>query len=524
MELILAVAIMALGTLLNQIPFFVGIFKAKQDFVFLGVAHHAQDYFYYLSQFAMGRNHWFFGFDPLTTEFRALTPVGWPNIILGKLFSMIGIDHIWAYQLSVALFTFFFLFLCYQLITKLVASRFLRLFTLFLFVFTNGLPLLAYDRLGFRVSFQDFWFNLGNPLTRLGGVPHQLLANCAILTIMLCAIGWHQHRRRRTLVCLSVAGFILASLNPVQWLLMGIVLFAAAILEKSPRQASLGYYLQFLWPTLSTAAAGLPIALYLKGLFSQLPYSQLAVWETNQKIFPKFTEFIAAYGIIGILGIVGLLLTARLKNFANRLTFLYTAASFVLFYSPLSQILSITNTRFLSSVSIFGLAYCAATAVDHAANRLPHKKLGYAIVAVIVGALFIPAFQSQVLDKTRYFQLTNAYVYLPKTVLSIFSKAREVSSEQDAFLVIWPFNVSFAGLTGRREFNGHPLLTIAADRKDALAQQFFSGSLDPFLRSKLLRDNGITFVISYPWTFSPPLPFLSPVFANQALVLYKVVE
>lgn len=513
MESWLAIIIIVLGTLLNEVPLLVGIIRAKQDMVFLGVISHAQDYFYYLSQFAMGKNHWFFGFDPLTTEVHDLTLVGWPNIFLGKLFSIIGISHIYAYQISVALFTFFFLLLCYQLITKLVATRLLRLFMLFLFVFTNNLPLISRDRLGFHVAFKDFWFNLGNPLTRLGGVPHQLLANCAILIIFLGTIRYYKQHTKSSLVYLALAGFILASINPVQWMVVGIVVVTHAFFSQKR---------QLLLPAILIIVSGLPIAIYLKELFAGLPYSQLVIWETAQHVSLGVKDLLSTYGVTGIFAVIGLVLIAKNKNFENRLVFLYGIISFALFYSPLPQLLRLTNARFISSVSVLVLVYSAVIAVKIIIDRLHHKKIAYAVLSTIIIVLFIPVFYLEVKDSTSYFQLNNAYFYLPKTVLSVFAKARDISSENDAFLVMWPYNNSFAGLTGRREFNGHPLMTIDAKRKDDIAWQFFSGTVSQQDMQKLLQENHITYVIAYPSTFSPSLYFLQTVYSNQALSLYRV--
>lgn len=511
MESLLAITVIVFGTLLNEIPLLVGIIRAKQDMVFLGVISHAQDYFYYLSQFAMGKNHWFFGFDPLTTEVRDLTLVGWPNVFLGKLFSIIGISHIYAYQISVALFTFFFLFLCYQLITKLVATRHLRLFMLFLFVFTNNLPLLSRDRLGFHVAFKDFWFNLGNPLTRLGGVPHQLLANCAILIIFLGTIRYYKQHTQSALVYLALAGFILASINPVQWMVVGIVVAALFFQNR-----------QVFLPAILIIVSGLPIAIYLKELFAGLPYSQLAIWEAAQHVSLGVIGLLSTYGVTGIFAIIGLVLIAKNKNFENRLVFLYGIISFALFYSPLPQFLHLTNARFISSVSVLALVYSAAIAVTIIAYRLHHKKIAYVALSTIIIVLFTPVFYLEVKENTSYFQLNNAYFYLPKTIISVFAKARDISSENDTFLVMWPYNNSFAGLTGPREFNGHPLMTIDPKRKDDTAWQFFSGTLNQQDMQKLLQENHITYVIAYPSTFPPSLNFLQTVYANQALSLYRV--
>ena len=493
-EWLVAWILILVASLLNQIPLLVGIIRAPPGVVFLGTVHHPNDYFYYLFQFASGKSHWLMSFDPVTTEYRGLQFIGWPNVLMGKLTSFMGIELIPSYHLWVFILSLLFLFLSYSLIRRIFANTQSRILCLFLFIFANSFPQ------------RDVWFNLGNPLTRLGAVPHHLLLNAAIVVIFLSF--------PRSLFGLMVGSIFLVSTNPVQWMLILGILGMYTIPVLSER----------LMPLLAYFLSGVPSAIYLRNMFLSLPYSQLSAWEASTNQFRlHFSTFLWAFGLVGILALLSLpILLKKKPRGALFLLTLYGIGSFALSYSPVPGMFHIGFTRFVSTTSVLFLPVAAVTLLQWLGRGKHRSTFVYLLTIPIVIVLFIPAFMAQVKEKTLYIKPENGYIYLPQTTVDGLAKAKQFSTEEDAFLVIWPFNISFAGLTGRREFNGHPLLTVNSQSKDRLAQQFFDGSMSPTDMEKLLSAAKITYVIAYPWTFQgKAYPFLEKHQDIGTLTLYK---
>ena len=295
-EWFVAWTLITASALLNQIPLIIGILRASPGFVFLGAVHHPHDYFYYLFQFASGQAHWLASVNPVTTEYRNTQFIGWPNVLLGKLTSIAGIEPVPAYHLSVFFLSLLFLFLSYCLIRRVFADTHKRILCLFLYLFANAFPLVNLTPNGVHIAYRDFWFNLGNPLTRLGSTPHHLLLNAAIAALFLSFLRFAKEKKPNALFVLISGSVLLVSTNPVQWVLVGCILGIYA----------LGYPI-LLGPLLAYLLSGIPIAVYLRNMFLSPAYSQLSAWESSTNQFRLHSStFVWAYGLVGLLALLSL--------------------------------------------------------------------------------------------------------------------------------------------------------------------------------------------------------------------------
>ncbi len=140
MELIAVSAIIIFFVLLNSLTFIVGALNTPLNHVFLGTVHWPGDYFYYLSQFAQGKESWFKGFDLYTSDFTSQTYVGWVNIFLGHIFNFVGLNQFIAYQISIIIFCITFLGISYLLIREIFPEfRRMRIIAFLLFLFSFGI-------------------------------------------------------------------------------------------------------------------------------------------------------------------------------------------------------------------------------------------------------------------------------------------------------------------------------------------------------------------------------------------------
>lgn len=468
MQPIIVGLIILLATLENSAPLLIDILKTPPGSVFLGTVHHPADYFYYLSQFAQGSYRWLTTVNLYTNEPVPPSFVGWSNVLLGRLFALIGIPHLWAYHLSVIIFTAVFFLVAYRLSLAILGKKWPATLTLFLFAIFHAFPIVRDGAL----SYADYWNNVAVPTVRLGGVPHQLIIGIVSLLSVLFFI-------RKRALGLALCGFVLASLQPVLWLLVGL----AAVATRS-------------WKNIAVfLTAGAIPALYLWRLFATQPFLQLKLWEAGQQNHLTLWQFMLATGPIFLLTVFFIPRFLSKNEVSKLLIFCFALLSVALFLSPLPSALGFTHVRFMSALTILCLSIIAADGLS---------ALGKPGIAIALGLFFLllPNHVKTITINTKV-DTNNAYYYLPKGDYDLLRRAADISTPEDTFYVIWPFNVVFPGISGRRSFNGHPLLTINAAQKETQAIP-----------------SDVSYVISYPITPTPSL--LTPILNGGSLIIYKV--
>ncbi len=580
MEFFIILFTILLFVFLNSLTYILGALATPAGSIFLGTVHWTGDYFYYLSQFAQGVSSWFYSYDLYTADFKTSVLVGWVNVFLGRLFYLIGINHLLAYQLSIVIFAATFLGVSYLLIREIFpgGNRGKRIIAFVLFVTSNAFPKIVFEGGRWSLSFFDFWFNTGLPFNRLGGVPHHLIARTAISLSLLLAIWWwkniyHSKGDRPSIniswllilsVGLLILGFILASVEPVHWILVLIVfLVTPTIMQFSIREPSgrfqfslnfqslkisnfkfqISNYLPFLFYFI----VGLPMALYLKNLFSILPYSQLAIWENTQQLHINFLDFILGNGPVAVLAIGGLILfikmllrsrwnrekqsikiatsrrTSGLAMTGKLVSVIFTILTISLYFSPIPEFLKVVNVRFLPATATLFLACMATETIFSMAKRFARGKT--LVIGLLVGLILFITTPSTILQLQARTKTDpkNAFFYVSKDVIRAYQKAQKLSSIDDTFLVIWPFNWSYPAITGRRVYEGHNLLTVDYYRKEKLASDFFFGDMDKEKMQELLQTEKIDYVLTYPWTRNVnDMPLLEKIYDNHTLAIYRV--
>ena len=248
--------------------------------------------------------------------------------------------------------------------------------------------------------------------------------------------------------------------------------------------------------------------------FQKLPFLQLKLWEATQQIPLTFAHFISATGPIFLLSIASIYWFFKSRVPEKIWVGVFVILSYALFFSPFPSALGISHIRFLSTTGILCLSIISI--------ELFKKNSVTAILLVILTIILLPNhFKS--IRLASDFSSKNIYQYIPSEEYALFQKVRTRSTSTDVFLVLWPYNSLFPALTGRRSYNGHPLLTIDAQRKEMSANLFFSHSLDDEESIKLLRTGHITHIIAYTWeTF--PGNFYQKIDSGGSLAIYKVQD
>ena len=522
--------IILLATLENIWPIIAGYLATPKGYVFLGTIHHPGDYFYYLSQFTQGSSRWFTARDLYTSELVPPTFVGWFNVLLGHLFHLVGVPPIPSYHLAVVLLTILLFTFAYFLARTMLRSYSLSGLALFLFILYHAFPMFDHGVL----TYSDYWNNYAVPLVRVGGVPHQLLTAILSFGIVIATIHSSTSKKYQSirLVALFLMGAALSSLQPVLWLMLTVVIGISAITYGAIKRLHIKQLSIFCFPALFIGLGGIIPALYLSNLFRTEPFVQLRLWELSQNNQLTALHFLLATGPIFLIALFSLPSYLAKPSFATLLNFFFPLFSFSLFLSPIPPLLGVTQVRFMSTLTILCVSIIAADGIGHVSAFLKTKLFYRPSVnrELITFVLLIPLTLLLLPNHVKTLQLStrfdpgNAYQYLSASDYRFVIQAGAIARNQDdTFLVIWPYNVLFPGITGDKSFNGHQLLTIRAAQKDALAQHVFDESLSSGEMERILIDYRIRYVLAYTWTPKlSELPILTPVIRTGTLVLYRV--
>jgi len=493
------IGIILAASLGNIWPLIAGYANTPPGKVFLGTVHHPADYFYYLSQFAQGKASWLLARDLYSSEPFHPSFVGWVNVLLGKIFSLIGIRPQTAYGVSTAVLTLLVFTAAWKLIRTVSQTRCTATTGLILFSLFHAFPLMREG----KPSYHDYWNNIAIPHVRIGCVPHQLLT--VLLSFLAARLIITEKPSKTLYIALFCIGALLSSLQPVQWLLITVISFFVYLIQKKSLTFSVVFGLGGLIP-----------ALYLFILFRSVPFSQLKAWEAIQQNSLTLMHFLQATGPVFLVALFSIPGVLSSRTTSVLFTVFYSLMTIILFLSPIPKLLGISHVRVLSALSVLCLSVIAAQGII----RLKH--IGIA-VALVLTALLVPV-QIRSVRLSSTFSPSNAYHYLPEKEYRFLISAASYSTDpDDTFLVLWPYNTIFPGITGKRSFHGHPLLTLNAEQKDARTEAFFSGAMQTDSMLALLTEGSIDYIIAYRQTPNlDHMPILTYVTGTDTLVVYKV--
>ncbi len=496
-----AFLIILLATLENMWPLLTGYLKTPPGYVFLGTVHHPHDYFYYLSQFAQGSSRWITSVDLFTSEPIAPTFVGWSNVLTGRLFHLIGLSPLVAYHTSVFVFMVLLFIAAYKLSFSILVSRRVATLALYLFALFHAFPILREN----KPSYGDYYNNFAVPRVRLGAVPHQLLLNATSMFLMYFLIQWIQNKRftGKILLGIGVSSFVLASLQPMVWVLIGAATGMVTLVTYGIRGNKI-FKDTFLFslPYVILFISGLPPLLYLNRLFQSLPFSQLRIWEAAQQTPLTLEHFLLATGPVFILSLFAIPLVLRRVSFARLFIVVFPLASITLFLSPIPALLGVSHVRMMSTLVILCLSIIAANGLVTLNEKIgKHTIVGRSqntilLLLLLVLTIYLLPNHIKTIELASTFEPDNAFQYLPKADYEFLLRTGIESASADTFLVEGPYNTMFPAITGRKIYQGHPLLTIRSDEKTLFTDAFFSGTLDTETMKKFLQDANIRYILA----------------------------
>lgn len=499
-----------------ELQYIVGKLATPVGYVYLGTVHWPSDYFYYLSQFAQGSSHWLYSTMLFTPETLKPVLVGWQNVLTGKLLMLFGLDVITAYQFAVALYLSLFLAVSYLFIREIFPKDLnKRLLSLMFFLTATSLFRLKWGSRGFEWTYFDHWYNLGIPLARFGPRPHHLLSYA------LAVSGWLFYLRKKHLF-LAVSGFLLSSINPVAWGLNVLAVLITSLVTGPAIKKRLN--LRTFLPVGLLFVSGILPALYTRAVFAQPPYHLSSDWEAFQHLKLKPEFILIGTGLVSILAFFGVKNFLRKRDRGRIFGLVYLSAAVFFYLSDISQKFNISNARFWPSQVYLIWGLLAAEGIIRIAKFFgKYKKIILTILMIIYFMSIAPALYLSY-KKILAPQLENGYYYMPKDIYNSFLDAEKISRPGDVFLVIWPYNEAFPGLTNRKTVFGYELFTINYREKMTKAFAVIDGKLGEAELKKTLSFYRIKYLLMYSGSNSyfKQFPFLKVVYANPMINIYQV--
>jgi hypothetical protein len=536
-ELLIVLVMILIAVFFIELQYIFCKLSETPGLVYLGAVHYPSDYFYYLSQMIQGKDNFLTSTMLFTSE--KLTPVyvGWQNVLTGKILLSLGFSVIEAYQVAVFIYLTLFLALGYILLCQyFLKERNKRLLAFFFFLTSTSLWKINFNPQGPELAYFWYWYNHGDSLVRFGPTPHHLMANSAFTALLLLSYFWFAKKRIKLYMILLfiVCSIILTSITPVYWGLMVLTLAAIPFVAlttgglkaiKTRLLEFKGKMLINFTPLFFVLLPSIPVAIYVKKVFTLPPYSYSSIWESQQYVGVNLYWLIVGSGLVIPLAFLGLKNYIRSSNSGRIVGLILLTFSSLFYFSPIYQKLGVTNVRFWSGTIYLIWGALGAEGVFLIISRIKRE----AIKKVVIGIFFLVYLIS--ILPTYYVnykailkpQLFNSFYYLPKEALIAFQEAAKKGNRDSVYLVEWPFDEPFPALTGRKSLFGFRLLTIDAENKTQKAFDFFGGKMTDEEKYDFLKRYKIDYIVGYPWTPGiNDLLFLKKEYENNFLGVYKV--
>jgi hypothetical protein len=512
--------IVILATTLNISSFFTLAAKAPQYTMFTGAVHYPTDYQYYLSFITQGADHWIRSYHVLTGETTTLRYLNWIYVFCGHIGSLFHLSAPIIYQCMVILGSVAYLIIAYKLIgVSIKNNKYIQFLVYVLFLLSNAVPNIHTENGAWVFGYFYPFNNLGHPLLRLINVPHHLFISCLIMaSFYVAGLVWQKNKVILFSVLLGILGFLLASMQPLQWVLVGGTCLAITFALWRKRR-SIRLFVPFIIFTL----AGLLPAWYLRGIFAIPPVSLTIAWEVAQQTRIPFIHFLRLNGPVMIIGIIGIPWIIRNMSISTASLLLYSVVTIVIFFSPIPVRLNLLNLRFISVIPTFTAALVAGECIWKIAKKLDRRRtiaLSW-FLAFFAIAITVPVTIKQYIERNNNASPQDMNAYLPFGARDIYEVAKDVVGPTDTVLTDFIFSTSFAGLTGKHVYAASKIQTVDFDRKFAESNTFFYHPGTTEERMDWLAKNNISYIVSYAWV-PIDLPNVEIVAHNIFATLYRI--
>jgi hypothetical protein len=548
-EIFAVSSITLLITVLTTINLITQFFRAPADHVFVGLAHYWEDYYYYLDQFYQGAHGAWLTVNNFTIEKFPPTLIYFNHILLGKIGGLFHLTSYTSFNISVIVLKILLVVLSYLIIRKFTPKRIThRIYVFIIYLFSTSLPLLSESSDGNISIGSARVFRTSNVImTRFGNVPDSLMRNVIFICLFLLIAafitrykktlaGGQKLLGKKTIVHAIIISFLLIFLTMSDATKTAVLLSGAGVLLlwEIVSAKSLRNYIPCILLFIFMALPSCVVILNLyKMIDGDLVYQAAIQWDINENLrqlkflFEHPIFFIISYGTLGIFSLIGLhSYIKKEKNIYESYGLVLFIICFVGYLLPWHKIAPVPSFRFL-----FPVVYIFAASIAFQGFLVIERILKKDILLVLLVLYLIPNvinFSNSVRVNSQPLKEPNFhFAYLP-TDLYKGLNALESLKPKDAIVIANPhtsMDILIPGLTGKKTYSGHILMTLNEKKKDVLADAFIYKWTDQKQAAKFMKENDISylFLTSYDGDadqIKRDYKFLTVVYENPMVTIF----
>jgi hypothetical protein len=539
-ELRLAALIAVIVVAIAFLPYALGYLLAAPGWEFGGVVMNFEDAHGYLAKIRQGANGSLLYQIPFTSEEHDGAFVGGFFLALGWVCAVTGLPVIWMWHLSRVLFGFLLLLSAYIFIAFFLEDRRQRLGAYLLASLSAGLgwivlltgrfSILGFDLLDFKMPEAHVFFTL---LT----FPHFALGATLLLAIFCFCILLHRTQRWRYAALAGLAGLLLAVVHPYNLLIVAVTL-AIWLLIIMWRERRLPF--RELAGPVVVGLMALPVFVYYLRIFASNP--AFGAWaDQSGSPSPHPLHYLLAYGPLLLLALPAMVEEARERDADSMLPLLWVVVVALLLYAPLKQ-----QRRMVEGVHVPLSLLAAAGLYSYYLPRWERSKTLRKLVTFRQQAYSPRSFRNfmvflvlvATVPSNLYIEASLAATTAQHPYPFFHERAEneaidwlgEETAPSDTVLASYGTGSYIPSRVDHRVFAGYWAETTRCREKIGMVDHFFQGGTTDAWRAGLLTEYDIAYVFYGPREaqlggYDPEdSAFLSPVFRNDLMTIYRVLE
>jgi hypothetical protein len=536
-----AVLIALLAVCVANAPYILAYTSSSPYLSFGGVVMNFEDAHGYLAKIRQGAEGSLVYQIPFTSEDHRGAFVGGFFIALGWVCALTGLSVMWMWHLSRVVFGLLLLLSAYVFITFFLEDRKQRLVS-YLFVclsagfgwvvlLTGRFSILGFDLIDFKMPEAHVFFTL---LT----FPHFALGATLLLAIFMSCMLLHKSHRWRYAVLAGLAGLLLAVVHPYNLLIVAGTL-AIWILAITLKEHHLP--LRELAGVVIVGLMALPLFVYYLYVFNTNP--AFGAWATQSgSASPHPVHYLIGYGPLLLLALPAMVQQARREDANSMLPLIWVVVVALLLYAPLLK----QQRRMVEGVHIPLSILATMGLYSYYLPRLEQSRTLRKLVTLRRQAYSPRSFRNFIVFLALVVTVpSNLYIVASLTLVAMQQPYPFFHERAEDEAIDWleehtrPSDTVFAAYgTGsyiparinHRVFAGYWAETTRIDAKLDMVDRFFQEDTPDTWRADLLHEYDIAYVFYGPreaqvgeWLPSGS-PSLSPVFANDLVTIYRVLE
>lgn len=552
-ETFFIISLALFGAVLSSANLFSRLLQAPANTIFVGMTHYYADFYYYLDQFYQGAHGKWLVINNFTSENFGQHLIYFNNVLLGKIGGLLGIESFTTYNLSLVPLKLAYFILCYKFISLVFVKRLRdRICAILLFIFSSSLPLvLTESETGASIIPIDIFRAKTTFFTRFSNMPSLYIENICFIALLI--IGYYyvlyiqksltslninkkiliKHLTKYILPSVLLTSLLTIS-DPVKTLVYLLIL-CTSIWFIRPRNISRTFISVTLLPLIIIIASFVIPAFYISVSISGNPIYLYAIkWDYNEYVkqfkMIDIPTLIKSFGLLGIFSILGLTLSVFKKNsLIEKITIVGLFISVLGYFIPyFINISFIPGFRFILISSFLFMAIISInllTFIEKVFNK--HLYIFIVFIYLIVNSITIISSFKKEIEPLK--EPEDRFTYLPTDIYQGLLFLRNLKPENAVVLANTGVSTDYLipGITGKKTFTGHVLMTYNSDEKTQLAKSFYYEWSDISVAKNFLEKNNIKYIIVTKYSFPEhetalikKYPFLRLLYSNKSISVF----